>query len=86
MIRLGVLFFSIAFFSLSASASASNFLFNAIDIPPRFTGPVRATPDVKSETAAFSAPRADSGAADVIQFTRYDLGSVPPNLSEQDLP
>jgi hypothetical protein len=53
-----------------------------VALPATFAGPTRAAPDSKTEIVAYALPRADGVAADVIEFTRYAVGTAPPNADE----
>jgi hypothetical protein len=52
----------------------------SVVLPGAFAGPVRATPDAKTETVAYSSPAGEH--SNVIQFTRYAVGTAPPNADE----
>lgn len=54
-------------------------------VPPQFSGPVRATPDQASEVVAYSSGGAPSVPREVLQFTRYSMAGIPPDLSDADI-
>jgi hypothetical protein len=54
-----------------------------VTLPTAFQGPVRSEPDPKTEIVAYSSPRQDHSAADVVEVTRYAVGSAPPGANEE---
>jgi hypothetical protein len=51
-------------------------------LPDSFAGPTRAAPDSNTEIVAYASHRNDAVPANVIEFTRYTVGSAPPNADE----
>ncbi len=54
-----------------------------VTLPPAFQGPVRSEPDPKTEIIAYSSRGQDRTAADVVEVTRYAVGSPPPDVNEE---
>ena len=54
----------------------------SVALPGAFAGPVRAKPDANTEIVAYSSPRTQGEPSNVIQFTRYAVGTAPPNADE----
>ena len=54
----------------------------SVSLPSTFVGPERAAPDANTEMVAYSSPRKQGEPANVIQFTRYAVGTAPPNADD----
>lgn len=76
--------FAIYLLAVSSTAWATDVKVGpfSVSLPPGFTGPVRGTPDANSETVAYSSGGESGEPSNVIQFTRYAIGSAPPNADE----
>lgn len=66
-------------------AGEAHFAGVTVMVPPQFSDPVRATPDPSSEVLAYSSASTPGVPRDVLQFTRYTIRSIPPDLSEADI-
>ncbi|MEK6245479.1 MAG: hypothetical protein AABM33_13375 [Pseudomonadota bacterium] len=75
------------FLCFAASAAAGEFRFDQVtlSVPEGFVGPTRAAPDAASETFAFSVLRGAGVPTNVLQLTRYDFGTAPPDTNEATL-
>jgi hypothetical protein len=82
--RRSVSFIAVTLLILVTSAVAGEVTVGpfSVSLPSTFVGPERAAPDANTEMVAYSSPRKQGEPANVIQFTRYAVGTAPPNADD----